>query len=361
MARNAPRSGRRTLLAVALTALVATAGCTGALTGGDASGSGSAQLDSVPNDATMVGHVDAAGMVGDDSLRGLVNTALETRSENSEFYAGPTSVGEALDQLENQSGLDPSNVHGVTFFGSASESVSASTEASGTILSTDFSTDDLVSAMEASGTEFAEESYQDTTLYTYGYESQNALAALGSGTFATGDVDAVKSVLDVDAGEADALSGALRSQFTSTDDGYVRFAASVPQGQVPAEQFGQGTQMNTSSFNTVQYVSGSLSASGDSVTTRVNLVSQSSDDASRIYDVVDGALSLYSGVGGDEVRSLIEQVEVSENGDTVTVSFTDAVGDLEDRIESLYSTSMAGSASASGSASSTSATANATT
>lgn len=341
--------GRQALLAVALAAMLATAGCSGILTGGDGGSAGGAQLDSVPNDATMVGYVDAAGMVGDDSLRELANTAFTAQNENSEFYSGPTSVDEWLEQLENDSGLDPTKVQDMTFFGTPGENVPTNAEQAGMILRTDFSEDELVAAMEESGSELSEETYADTTLYTYGYEGQNALASLGDGTFAVGDRSAVQSVLDVDAGDADALSGDLRTRFKNTDSGYVRFAASVPQDQVPTEQLGQGSPVNTSSFNTVEYVTGSMATSGDEVSTQVNLVSSSSDDASRINDVIDGALSIYSGAGNEEIRKTLENVEVSQDGDTVTVSFSDNVDDLSDRIEALYT--MSGSASVSGSAS----------
>lgn len=344
---------KRALLAVALSAMLVTAGCTGII-GDDSSSAGDAQLDKVPDDATMVGYVDAAGMVEDDSLRELANTAFEAQDQNSEFYSGPTSVEEWLDQIEDESGLDATNVQDATFFGTAGETVPTNAEQAGMILRTDFTEDEIVSAMEDSGTEFSEESYQDTTLYTYGYDNQNALAALGDGTFAVGDTAAVKSTLDVDAGDEDALSGELRTRFQDTDDGYVRFASSVPQDQVPTEELGQGSPINTSAFNTVQYVSGSMATDGDTVSTQMNLVSESSDDASRINDVIDGALSVYGGVGNDQIRETLEQVDVSQDGDTVTVSFSDSVDNLNERIEMLYS--MGGSASATGSASGSSST-----
>lgn len=344
---------KRALLAVALSAMLVTAGCTG-IVGDDSSSAGDAQLDMVPDDATMVGYMDAAGMVGDDSLRELANTAFEVQNQNSEFYSGPTSVDEWLGQIEDQSGLDASNVQDATFFATAGETVPTNAEQAGMILRTDFTEDEIVSAMEESGAEFSEESYEDTTLYTYGYESQNGLAALGDGTFAVGDTSAVKSVLDVEAGDTDALSGDLRTRFQDTNDGYARFASSIPQDQVPTEQLGQGSPINTSSFNTVQYISGSLAVDGDEVTTQMNLVSASSDDAERIYDVTNGGLSAYKGMVEDDIRNMLDDVDVSQDGDTVTVSFTDDVDSLADRIEMLYS--MSGSSSTSSSASESSST-----
>ncbi|MFB6269721.1 MAG: hypothetical protein ABEH83_07240 [Halobacterium sp.] len=346
---------RQAVLAVALSGMLLTAGCSGILgSNGGGGGSGGAQLNSVPADSTMVGYVDASGMVSDDSLRELANTAFQAQSENSEFYSGPTSVEELLTQMENESGLNPSNVQDVTFFAKTGEGAPTSTSEAGMIVRTDFSEDEVVSSMRDSGTELTEESYKDSTLYTYGFENQNGIAFLGDGTFVLGDTAAVKSALDVEAGDADSLSGELRTQFKNTDNGYVRFAASVPQDQVPTEQLGQGSPINTSAFNTVEYVSGSMDTSGDEVSTQVNLVSATSDDASRISDVIDGALSVYGGVGNEQIRKTLEQVEVSQDGDTVTVSFSDTVDNLKQRIEMLYSMSASGSASGSNSASASS-------
>jgi len=126
----------------------------------------------------------------------------------------------------------------VTFFGSPGDTVATNAEQAGMIVTTEFSEDEIISSMEESGTELAEESYGDTTVYTYGFENQNAVAALGDGTFALGDTAAVKSVVDVESGDADALSGELRSEYKDTDDGYVRFAMNVPQEQIPSEQLG---------------------------------------------------------------------------------------------------------------------------
>lgn len=351
MTRSISLRGRRTLLAIALSVMLATAGCSGVLDG-DGDSSGGAQLDSVPSDASMVGYVDAAGMVGDDSLRELANAAFEAQDENSEFYEGPTSVEEWLDQIQNQSDLDPTKVRDLTFFATEGDNVPTNAEQAGAIVNTEFTIDELTTAMEDSGTEFSVESHQDTDVYTYGFDNQNALAALGDGTFAIGDTDAVYGILDVDAGDESAVSGDLRTQFENTDDGYVRFAMDVPQDQVPTDQIGQGSPVNTSAFNTVEYVSGSFTTSGDSVTTQVNLVSGSSDDADRINDVVDGALSLYSGVGSDDIRETLESIEVEQDGATVSVSFSETVDTLTERIDALYSMNAGASGSASGLASS---------
>ena len=345
---------RKALLAVALAAMLATAGCSGILGSEDDSAGGDAKLDSVPANAQMVGYVDVDGAVADDSLRSLANTMLEAQAENSRYYAGPESVSEMLETAENESGLDPSGVHDVTFFGSAQAASSMNAEQAGMIATTEYSEDELVSAMREEGTELSEGTYKETTLYTYGYEGDSALAVLGDGTFALGDTSAVKSVVDVRAGDQDALGGDLRATYENTHDGYVRFAMDVPQQQVPADRIGADSSVNTSVFNTVQYVSGSFYTSGDEVSMDVGLTSKSESGATRAHDVLKGGISLYSGMTDGELRTALQKLSVSQNGDTVTVSYTNSVSELESLIETYMQSSLSGTVSASESGSGTS-------
>lgn len=328
------------MLALALAALVATAGCSSFLNSGDGASSGqAAQLDRVPNDAEMVMYVDVDGMAGDQTLRSIANTALEAQAEQSEYSTGPTSVSEMLSQFENESGLSPQKFDDVTFFGQAPKSSGSGSENAGMIVTSEFSKDELVTALSEGETELSEQTYKGTTLYTYGEDGDSAFAMLGDGTFALGDVDAVKSVLDVEAGDSQALKGELRTQFENTDSGYLRFAMNVPQDQIPAEEMNSEAPINTSAFNSVEYVSGSLSTSGDVVNAKVNLVSESSDTASRTKDVLDGALSLYKGAGNEQIRTALKQVSVEQNGDTVSITFADNKASIEEMITKLYSAS----------------------
>ncbi|MFB6071518.1 MAG: hypothetical protein ABEJ88_00960 [Halobacterium sp.] len=351
MTRSPHSNGRQALVAVALTAMLLSAGCTGVLnSGGGGSGSaGGAKLASVPDSAEFVAFADVDGMVEDDTLRGLMNTVLETRAQ-SEYYRGPTSVSEMLSQAENQTGLSPSKFEDVTMYGQSADSPSSSSSAA-MVVTTGFTTDELVSSMKEQGTELSEQTYKDTTLYTYGFEGQSALAPLGDGTFLLGDTDAVKRGLDVEAGDANALGGKLKSVFENTEKGYVRFAASVPQNQIPTDQLNSQSQLNVSAFNSVQYSSGSFSTSGSDVSVTLNLVADSESNGERMYELIDGALSLYSGIGSEEVSQLLEKISVERSGDTVTVSFTDSASNLKDYVRKLYGTAASGSASMSTSAS----------
>ena len=328
---------RKALLALAVVAMLATAGCSGILGSDGNAGGGGAKLDSVPADAKMVGYVDVDGAIADDSLRSIANTMLEARAENSQYYVGPESVSGMLDQAENGSGLDPAKLNDVTFFTSASTTSDVETSRSAMILTSEFSESELTDAMREEGTEFTEGTYKDVTVYTYGFENANALAVLGDGTFAIGGVSSVESVIDVRAGDADALSGDLQSAFENTRDGYVRYAMDVSEQNIPSA-YSRGTQFNVSAFNAVQYVTGSFYASGDEVGMDVQLTSDSESSATRTYDVVNGVLSLYRGTASGELKSTLEKVSLSQDGNTVTVSYTNTAAELEASLEAMYNT-----------------------
>lgn len=338
-------SRRRLALALALAALIATAGCADFLgSGGDASSSEAANLDSVPDAATVVTYVDVDEMAGDDSLRSVANTALEAQAAQSEYASGPASVSGVLAAFENQTGLSPTKVDDVTFFGTVPEAGSdgagtAETQQSGMIVSAAFSESELVAALQESGYQPTEQSYEGTTMYTYGLDGQRALAVLGDGTFAMGNVAAVESVVDVRTGNAEALQGELRERFTSTDDGYVRFAASVPQDQLPVGELQTDAPVDPSTLNTVQYVTGSLSTSGDTVTATVNLVDATTNSATRTHDLVQGGLAYYEGTVPEHVRPALEAVTVEQHGNTVTVSVSEDATRIEEIITTLYSSS----------------------
>jgi hypothetical protein len=339
-----PRSTRRlALLAVGLSALLVTAGCSGAIggLGADGDGDGGPHVDSVPASAEYVAYVDAAGVASDDSLTAIANAALDARSEEDEDDDAPEDVEAMFEQAENDSGLDPTRVADVTSFGTTAETPMADGDDRGSsamVLSTSYTEDELVTAMEERDAELSEESYGDSTLYAYeGDEDyEGVLAALGDGTFALGDRSAVEQVLDVRAGDAAALDGDLKSTFEETDDdAYVRFAMATPSDETSAE-VAESAPMEASALENVTHVSGSFATGDGNVTTTIRLTAASADDAQQAYDLVDGAVSLYSSTSDGEVRDALEAVSVEQNGDTVTVTHSDTVENVEALVETVY-------------------------
>lgn len=334
---GSPRSTRRlALLAVGLSTLLVTAGCSGAIGGLGADGdSGGPQLDSVPASAEYVAYVDAAGMASDESLRSIANAALDARAEYDDD--APADVDAMFEEARNESGLDPTKVEDVTVFGTTPENPMDSTGSSAMVLSTSYSEDELVTAMEERAGTVTEETYGDATLYvSESGDGESVLAALGDGTFAAGDRSAVESVVDVRAGDADALGGDLKRAFEDTEDGYVRFAMATPSDGEASEDIASEAPMDASALENVEYVSGSFATGNGNVTTTMHLVAGSESGAQQTYDLVDGALSLYSSMGDGEAQSALDAVSVERDGETVTVTHTDTVENVQKQVEALY-------------------------
>ncbi|SEV87934.1 hypothetical protein [Halobacterium jilantaiense] len=356
-----PRSTRRlALLAVALSALLVTAGCLGSVGNlGANDTSAEPQLDSIPASAEYVSYVDAAGMADDESLRSIANTAMEA---SGEYDDGPTDVDGVFDQAENDSDLDPSKFDTMTAFGTAPENPMEGEGSAAAVLATSYTEDEVVAAIEKQDGELTEETYGDTTLYAYESDEDDVsvLAVLGDGTFAAGDRSAVESVIDVRNGDADALNGDLKATFEDTEDGYVRFAMAMPsEADVPSgEQSVVGNQMDVSALGNVTHVSGSFATSDGNVTTTMSLVAASEGDATEVYNAFDGVLSLYASMGEEDsaTQSVLDAVSVSQDGETVTVTHTDTVENVESQVEAFYDTEQTGYGSGSNSTSASVAT-----
>lgn len=347
--KGSPRSTYRlALLAVGLSALLVTAGCAGSLgeLGANDASAGSAELGSVPASAEYVGYVDAAGMADDEALRSIANTAMEARNAEQNSTDEPTDVDAMFEEAESDSGLDPEKVEEVTAFGTAADDPMAESGASAMILSASYTEDELVSAMDSSDAEVTEGTYSNTTVYDYESDAdyQNAesvVAVLGDGEFALGDRSAVESVIDVRAGDAEALDGDLKTTFENTDgDSYVRMAMATPTDRLADEEAADSAPLDMSALNTVEYVSMAFGTGNGNVTTTLNMVAASDSDAEQTYELVDGAVSLYAGMGSEELQDGLGAISVEQNGDTVTVTHSDTVENIESLVEKMYDSEM---------------------
>lgn len=342
---------RGALAAVVVAALVVSAGCSGVPFGGggdsaDASGDGTAATGSVPSDSTSLAYLDVDAMVGSDAHRQIANAYLEAYADAAGNDSMPTSLEAALTRAENQSGLDPSKLAGVTVFENAEYQSGNGSNASpmggpgyqGSILDTAYGEDEFVSAMEErSDRNFSESTYNGVTMYRAQAEtmlgSDQYIAVLGDGRFVVGSEAAVKDAVDVAEGDADAVSGELVDAYESTHDGMFRFA-----GLTPQETAGLGGDSTTVAGGMVGAVSSVTSTTGSyyvadgNVTMEASLRTSSESNASQLADTIDGLLSLYRGsmVQNESVQELLSGLSVDQDGSNVVISWADSVEDLEE-------------------------------
>lgn len=339
---------RLAFVALVTVALALSAGCTGALSGGDAAGaSKEPALDTVPAGADVIAYADVQGMMTDDALRNVSNTSIALQSKRP-GYEGPANVEAAIAEFENESELDMSKLAGITFFGQYANQTGGSDEYSAAIISADWTEENVVDAMESDdegGLDYnlTETEYEGYTLYEPSSEDGSWLGIVSDTVHVTGNESAVKDALAVAAGDQDAVSGDLKTEFENTKEGaYVRFASSVPQERVPAEQVGSGTQYNTEVFNDVTVVSGSQYTDGKTVGLSFNMRFSSSSSASSAKDVVKGVVTTYRGLITDQqVTALLseENLTVTRTGDadrTVRIRSENSVTTINELLEKFY-------------------------
>jgi hypothetical protein len=324
----------RTVLAITLTAvLLVSAGCTGVL-GGDSAGSDGARLENVPSQSDAVFYADVNGLLDSEAHTTLANTIFAEFANVSDSYDGPTDVDDALNETENSSGVDITEIDAVTGFSSSTES----DEYSGAIVETSLSESAFVSAQsETQAYNFSEGEYNGYTFYTPSEEpafgDATYIGILEDGVYVTGTEAAVKDTIDTEAGDVDAISGEISDAYSETDDGYIRWASAVPQDQVPTNQSNESVPVNTEVFSAVELVSGSHSAVPDTVSLSVNMMTNSGSAAEDVKDATDGAVSLASAyVEDDQAQENLRQINVTSDGTTVSVSYENSTSSIQDLI-----------------------------
>ena len=342
---------RRAVLALALASLVVTAGCSALPGSGGGGASTSPALDTVPAGADFVGYVNVQGMRNDDSLRNIGNEMLRAQANRS-GYEGPENVDEAISQAESESDLDPTKLAAVTVYGQYPDESSspAGPSYSAAVLSTSWSEEEFVTAVENDSELTLEQTtYADATLYRPA-DSGNEdawIGVAGDTQFVVGTEQAVKDALDT-VSNGDAVSGDLRTRFTDTDEGYVRFASAVPQDQLPSDGL-SGSGRATSDLSAV---SGSLSTDGDTVSVTVTMAYGSESAASDARDVFKGAVTTYRGLAEDEqTKQLLSEdhLSIEKDGSDVVVTSTNDADTLSTLMQRLYGMEAGGSASGSAS------------
>ncbi|WP_135661771.1 hypothetical protein [Halorhabdus rudnickae] len=306
------------------------------LVGGD---SGSASLGAVPEDVDIVLYADG-GIIDDQTTQTMMDGVLEASSQDL-GYSGVPSYDALLSEINSETNLDVDAFGSATMFATYPEGSAATAEYAGVIVESEWSTDEMVNSIEDTSGSVDEQTYAGTTVYVQSSEfgTDSWLAPLGDGTFAMGSQAAVTDAIDVENGDTNALSGDIRNSFTDLRDGYVKFAATLPENigeqAGPVPQGGQMTQ-------NVRAASGVYYTSGDNVGMKLHLTGTDQSSADSVKESIDGLVS-FAAVGSQDspTADLIDAVAVSQDGQQVTISFEYAAEELVTVIEQLSGSGMA--------------------
>lgn len=310
--------GSQRLLALFLTiVLVSSAGCSGFL--GDSGGSDGADVvDSIPEGVEGVMHFDS-GVIEDQTTVKLMDGLAEMGGEQIEQTPGPDSYEEALDQFEEETELSIDDFHSVTMF-STLENVEQE-EYVGMIAQTDWTWEEIEKVSDEEIGDLEEDSYNGVTVYKSpeGMDEEAWVADFGDGMFAFGTPDVVRDTIDTHQGDAESFSGQLRDAYDGAADGYVKAAFMVPEEGVneASNQAGVGAgMMPNPEVMTMTYYT-----DGDDMSFETQMTMPSEEAAQQIEQSVGEMSGSSAGMQQGPMGSLLESIDASQSGDTVTISF----------------------------------------
>jgi FlaG/FlaF family flagellin (archaellin) len=309
------KTGAGTGLAAAL------AGCFGGDSDSDNGGgpSDDGELDAVPSGVSTVVSIDTDRLLDDELARQGINRALELLARQNSAAPPAANYQEVLSMIESEVGLDLQGLQSALFFADMAG------ETAGLIFEADWSEDEIVGAIETDGADLSKQSQDGYTIYESD-GGDGSLVVLDGGRYLVGPESGINGVLDVLAGEADPVGGAVADAYANTS-GMARFAADVP-----GDAFKNTEEL--SAMQEVTTVSGSLTASGDTRTFTVELSASDESAAEELVEQADALLTLAEGQIDQypEIQEYIEDpeaqldaIDISQSGSTVTVTYGGSV------------------------------------
>lgn len=339
-------SSNFTVLVVALALLAITAGCL------HSEQQMESPLEAVPSEADGVVYFDAS-VLEDPDVERVGNKLLEVASKDPE-YEGPTGYDEALEELSNATseeyGFDPLDVDEMVGFWrlpswneTADEFdddwlVGAVFRTSGDTRPSDFFDGELVSVEEyADGELFRMES----TEREFDNDEELYVGTLSEGDFVVGGRESVEKTLDVDAGAASPLSPdtRLRQEYEAVPDGYLKIGAVIPEEVVdPVREDVEDEELFPLNYDLifgVRSFSAVYSLEDGVHETETRMTATDEEVAKDLEDVMDGYVSLSRSMASPSQREAYEDVEISRDGTTVTITDETTVDEVIQAVEEL--------------------------
>ncbi|WP_415381001.1 hypothetical protein [Halosimplex sp. TS25] len=263
-------------------------------------------------------------------------------TETSPAEMVPANLSAALDETENQTGLDPRAADEVVMFNQQRNY--SQPQYSGAVVYADWSEDDVIAAVSnSSDKEYENTTVDGVTVYqpvenesdeedelSFGPpEPEEWIAVLDEGEYVFGTQDAVNDTIDVAAGDAESVDGDLASAYEETrDDGYLRYAQRSQNVNITEinRTMGQQTGLNVTAYaqayNDLHVTSGSYYiAEDDTLGFESRILTNSTDTAQDVQDITQGFISIQAGaIQNETLEDQLRSTNVTRDGTTVTVT-----------------------------------------
>jgi len=302
-------------------------------------GGASGALDAIPEDADALMYANIDIIREDEGVETLTNTYLDKRSE-SDYYEGPEDFDAVLDEFEDESETDPTELHEITVFSEfGGEDYETFEQYGGAIIDADLTAENIKDSLEnADNIDFEEAEHSGSVVYEPEEEGGLWVGALPSDEIIVGTEDAVHDAIDVKNGDEDALQGELKDAYTSTRDAPFRFATNMPDpdesGSIPENSESGDDSIDFSPLEDINTIGGSVYRDGDTrgmeVTMNAEDESAAEDVAEMLNDVRD---EIESETENEDAEAILGDVTIEQNGSSVTTSLEKTISELEELIE----------------------------
>ena len=297
----------------------------------------------VPQGTNMIAKIQVAEILKDADIQDLINQALEEEVLQDGILTDedvPQTFDEALDQLEEESGIDFRQVSNVIFFGDISDSSDVG-EDFGLIVRGAFDENELVGAIEEEAeTTLSSIEYKGHRIYTDEDDEEANLSVLDDNTLVfASTLDAVRRVIDVREGDAPPVSGRLADAFEDLGDVLFGMALEVPEealAEADSLMGGDDSPIDLSVFTDIEIVGLLMDKDGDNLEFEARIDFSNADSAGDASDAIGGLLQFVSAFSADEdFNNLLDKIDISAEGTRMTVLFKATIDELENIGESL--------------------------
>ena len=285
----------------------------------------------IPEGSNLIAQVNLAGILSSDAVASVV-ASLQEKDDSD-----PPSLDELFDQAIGATGIDFRQVSRLVFFGD----VSRDDEFPGLILKGTFNEVAILEVLARLEGKPSTSVYKGRRVYGPDGDAEGpSLAFLEGDILVLGTIEAVRAVIDVQEGDRRRVSGAVPDALADLGHGLLSLAVEVPSEELPDQLsdlgdipfFGDSSQALSAILEPLQdleILGLALAQNGQILILRVNLDFASEDSASSVGNVLNGILTLASGLIPDaEVRDLLENLEVSSDGSRLTLRLEVAASEI---------------------------------
>ena len=284
----------------------------------------------VPQGSNLILQVQVDELLQDADVAALYDALPQDEEDDR-----PATFQGFLDLGELESGLDFRAFTSVLLFGDISDFE----RGIGLIVQGTFQEQAFLGAVEkATEMEFTSTEYRGHQVYRFeDDEDAGELVFLDDEMLLFGAGGTARRVIDIFEGDDDPASGHLIDTFHSLKSPLLKLAFQPPAEVLESVGFipiPTEFPVNLSSLKELQVVTITVDKKEADITAQASLEFASEESASSFGDTLDGAVKLGRGQLTDETAvELLNKVEVTLEGVTVTVDFQITVGELKDIIQ----------------------------